>query len=1036
LRTGVLTTLLRNHVLTNLAFGLVLVVGFLAYALLPRQQDPTVNFNFIVVTTVLPGASAADVEKKVTDPLEDALRLVQNVKFMSSTSREAVSTILIRFEDVEARIFDKRLNDLRREIQNAEKDLPAEADDPVVLEVTSANAYPAATVAVVGQADDENLRVQARNVEKELERFEEIDRVDAVGLADPEIHVSFDPSALEALGVKPTQVADTVAAFFRDVAAGTLKLGGQSWLVRLVGSERDPGQLARRSLVGAPGEITLGRVAAVERGREKPTMLARLDGRPAVVLAVLKQENANTLELVDRINRFIAQRNRLAAKTGVELVLVDDQTIPTRRAITLMETNAGIGLVLVLAVAWVFLGSRIALFTALGIPFSLAGTFLTLFALGETLNVTVLLGVVIVLGMLVDDAVVVVEAIYYRLQRGVSRLDAALDSMREVAAPVTASVLTTMAAFVPLMLLPGILGDFMRVIPMVVSIALAVSLVEAFWMLPAHVVRAGPSFARPSHLQRYRVRLTRWVQRRYLRALLTTLRRPRLSLSVITLLFAAALAAVGSGMVRMEFFAADTLRLFYVNVEMPPATPLERTLQKVLEIEKKVRRHAKPGEVRAIVSYAGNMFTEMEPRVGDHYGQILVGLNPKRPGLREVEGMIEAMRADVLATPGPIQISFLRLSGGPPTERPISVKVRGDRYDEIRAAASALKGILQGIPGVTDIEDDAARGRPELVLRLDEDAVNRAGLNPLELSRSLQLLVDGEIVAEMRDAGEKVEVRVRARPRDQDDLRGLLSIRLPTPSGRPVPLGALVHEVREQGIGNFRHYNFRRAITVEASLAKGGTDTLTANRLVREGWAKQQANFPDIDLDFSGELDDIQESLDSIGILFLFGVGLMYLILGTQFRSYFQPLMILATVPMAFTGVVLGLIVTGNPLSLYTLYGVVALAGIAVNAAIVLISAANDRLARGMSLLHATIYAARRRVIPILITSLSTIAGLFSLATGLGGRSLIWGPVATAIVWGLAFSTFLTLFVVPLLYRTFKGRGNSNGPGPATTSVG
>jgi multidrug efflux pump subunit AcrB len=237
-----------------------------------------------------------------------------------------------------------------------------------------------------------------------------------------------------------------------------------------------------------------------------------------------------------------------------------------------------------------------------------------------------------------------------------------------------------------------------------------------------------------------------------------------------------------------------------------------------------------------------------------------------------------------------------------------------------------------------------------------------------------------------------------------------------------VPLASLVRAERTTGLGNLRHYNFRRTITVEADIAPGGMDTVTANRMIREAWEEERGSFPDIDLDFSGELDDIQESLDAIGVLFIFGVGLMYAILGTQFRSYWQPFMILATVPMAFTGVVAGLLVTGNPLSLFTLYGVVALAGIAVNAAIVLISAANQRLQAGMSVLHATLYAARRRVIPVLITSLTTIAGLFSLATGLGGESLIWGPVAASIVWGLAFSTVLTLVVIPLLYRLSMGR--------------
>ena len=612
--------------------------------------------------------------------------------------------------------------------------------------------------------------------------------------------------------------------------------------------------------------------------------------------------------------------------------------------------------------AWLFLGGRIALLTAIGIPFILAGTFWILSGIGETLNVTVLLGVVIVLGMLVDDAVVVVESIYYRLQRGIEPLEAALQSFREVGWPITTAVMTSIAAFLPLMLLPGILGDFMRVIPMVVTIALAISLVEAFWMLPAHVMVARVGFERPSRIQRLRNRLTHWVQIRYVRLLIRTLRRPVLSLLVAVIPFAVAVGVVASGQIKMDFFASDTLRLFYVNVEMPPATPLNQTMAKVAEVEQRVRAAVRTGEARAISSYAGQMFTEMEPRLGDQYGQVLVGLHPERDGLRSVDQMIDAMRESVTSVAGPLNVSFLRLAGGPPVSKPIQVKVRGDDYDQLRRATDRLRAILSQIPGVIDIEDDASRGRYELKLELDRDALQRSGLDPQRIRRTLSLLVDGEVVADMRDQGQKLEVRVRAEPESLADLDQLLNFRLPLPSGSgSIALAELVTQQRSQALGNIRHYNFRRAITVEADLAPGGLDTVQANQRVQQAWAEQNAEFPDIDLDFSGELDDIQESMDAIGVLFLIGVGLMYLILGTQFRSYWQPLMIMVTVPLAFTGVVLGLLITQNPMSLFTLYGVVALAGIAVNAAIVLIAAANARLQGGMSLQHATLYAARRR---------------------------------------------------------------------------
>ncbi|MGD8958032.1 MAG: efflux RND transporter permease subunit, partial [Chromatiaceae bacterium] len=505
---GFYRALLRNHVLANLVFILVLVVGGLSYLDLPRQQDPTINFNWIVITTVLPGASAGDVEKKVTDPLEDALRQVQDVKFMSSNSRETVSTILVRFDDIDARTFDKRISDLRREIQNKEDELPDAAEDSRILEITSANGFPSATIAVVGQGMDENLRRQARNVRKDLERLQGVDRVDATGLVDPELQVRFFPELLEELRLTPGQIADTVSAFFQDIAAGDARLGQQNWLIRLVGSDADPDELATRTVVGAGSEITLADVARVERSQAEASHLATFEDRPAVLLAVIKKADTNTIDLIERLKVYLDGRNELRDGTGVELVLIDDQTITTRNAIRLMQNNAIIGLGLVLVVTWLFLGSRIALLTSIGIPFILAGTFWVLSGIGETLNVMVLLGVVIVLGMLVDDAVVVVEGIYYRLRHGTPAIQASIESLREVGAPVTAAVLTTMAAFAPLILMPGILGDFMRVVPTVVVVALAISLLEAFWMLPAHVVAAGVSFERPSRVHRLRERFT------------------------------------------------------------------------------------------------------------------------------------------------------------------------------------------------------------------------------------------------------------------------------------------------------------------------------------------------------------------------------------------------------------------------------------------------------------------------------------------------------------------------------------------------
>lgn len=1019
-----LRTFLNNHVLANLTFGLVIVLGTLTYLSMPRAKDPEINFNWVNIITIFPGAAAVDIERRVTDPIEDALRRsIKDMKFVLSTSRDGISNILIRFEQIEPDVFDKRLIDVRREVQNTYTDeLPEDAEDPVVYDIGTSNAFPTAMILVTSRGDDENLRRQARNIKKSLERITGVDRVDGVGLSDPELHVSFIPERLEGLGITPADIADTIRIYFSDISGGDLETVDGQWIVRLQGTSADPSVLRDFPIVTANGVVPLGAVAELSREREEPGEVVRYQGKPAASLTVTKQADANVIDLVDRINKYIEERNEFSDVTGVELILADDQTISTRQALNLMQKNASIGLVLVLIVTWIFLGTRIAVLTSIGIPFTLAGTFLVINASGFTLNNTVLLGVVIALGMIVDDAVVVVESIYQRLQQGLDGMTSVIDSLKEVFAPVTTSVMTTIAAFLPLVLLPGILGDFMKVVPIVVTVALFISLFEAYWMLPAHVLALKVDFSKPDKIQRKREVATHWVRLRYTQALLKALRYPLITLLIILIVLGLAVGTMISGKIKFNFFASDPIRLFYVNVEMPAGSSLRDTSDMLVRIERDALDVFHEGELRSSVAYAGRQFTETEPLFGDTIGQVMFSLNPRINGGRGVFEIAELVRQKVKDIPGPITLTILEVKDGPPARKSVSVKVKGDDFDTILAATNELKQFLESNPVYRNVSIDYRPGNPELVLRLDGEAIQRAGINPATIGRVMQSYVDGEIVTDFQDEGEEVKVRVLAKKDGKTDIDNLMRQTLSLPDGQSVTLGELV--VAESGLGqqNIRHYNFRRTITLESDIDKEQTDTIKANNLVKEKWRDDlQEKYPSISLDFSGELDDLQESLDAIWILLLFGLGIIYIILGTQFRSYFQPLMIIVTVPLAFTGVILGLLVTKNPVSLYTLYGVVALTGIAVNSAIVLISAANDRIERGMSLLHATIYAGRRRVIPILITSLTTIAGLFSLAAGIAGKSLIWGPVATAIVWGLGFSTILTLFVVPLLYRSFMG---------------
>ena len=661
-------TLLTNHPLVNILFGVVLVMGYLSYMTMPREQDPEINFNFVNITTILPGATAADVEQLVTGPLEDALRNVRDIRFVQSTSRENISDILVRFRELSERDFDKRIADLRREIQSKTNDeLPENVEDPNILEITTSNGFPTAIVVIAGQARDERLRRQGKLVKEELLRISGVDRIQAFGFDEPELHIEIDPQALAAHGLTAADIANQLSAAYQDVSAGKVDVGSEAWSLRIAGKTAEPETLAR-FLVSPPAQpqlkIPLDRVAEIKRAREEAIQLVSLNGRPAISMAVTKVSFTNTIQLVDRINAYVADKNAqlAAADTGIELILSDDQTTATRKAITVMQTNAMLGVMLVLFVCWLFLGLKIASFVTLGIMFSIAGTFWLLNITGNTLNVSVLLGIVIVLGMLVDDAVVVVEALYYRLQRGQEAVSAALDALREVGRPVTSAVFTTISAFAPLMLLPGIVGEFMMVVPLVVTVGLLVSLIEAFWILPAHVIGGSSrTLSANDQLQSRRGRWTHWVRIRYTRALAYVFRRPLRFFTAGAMLFVLSVYGVATGAVRAEFFVFDPFRLFYINVDMPAETPLEETLAQVDRIQARIAPMIPEAEVRAITGLAGIKFTDAEALYGDNYGQIQVSLNPKDKDGRDATDIVDEIRNTVLATPGNGTVSFLCL---------------------------------------------------------------------------------------------------------------------------------------------------------------------------------------------------------------------------------------------------------------------------------------------------------------------------------------------------------------------------------------
>lgn len=1007
-------SIFRSHRLADLILALVLFLGAWAYYAMPRAQYPEVELNWVAVAVVWPGATARDVEREIALPLEAAARRVGDVRFVAATSRDHIATLLVRFHDLDQGRFERRLAALDREIRQASADFPKDARPPQVIELTSSNFFPTAMVVVsAGTADSASnghVCELAEATRDKLEKLPGVSRIWTYGMRSRELAVTFDPAALEQHAVSLEDLTRTVAEQTRSLPAGMADMGGRRYAMRVEGLNPNPDFLAEIPITGADGRmVEIGEVARVASGIAPARELVRLDGKPAVLLSVIKRENVNTLALTEAIHALVKNTN---TAFGVPiLTLLDDQSATTREAIGVMEANALFGLGVVLLVTWFFLGHRLALLTSIGVPFALAGMFLALHLMGHTLNVSVLLGVAIVLGIPLDDAVVVAEAIRLRLAAGMERTAAVSAALKEVARPVTASIFATCLAFAPLLFLPGLMGRFMFVTPLAVMLTLLCSLLASLWILPRHAVAWGDGGADSG----WRDAFARHLRRFYGKGLLWNMRRPAPVFVLFTSVFLLAGASLALEWVKPRWFASDPLRVFNVNLQMPPASHLETTLAAARELELAAKRIARPGELNATLAMAGLQFTPSELVIGEQMGQVTISLAPQSASGRSVNDYVAALRPALQAA-GVESISVQVLSADLPMLSSLSLRLTGASLDRLAEAARDLRLALAEQPGFNDMNDDAGFSQPRLTLQVDAPAAARAGLDPFKLAAMVRLHFEGVVVGKIDDGEQSLEVVVRGQVMNQAEVQGWLMKPWRLPDGRTVNPAELFTVTMESTPGELRRVNGERAITLHAGFDQDRITARQAVETVDAAWAAIAPRHTGVSLQQGGELDDVKASLrDLIAFLFL-GFVLMYALLAVQFGRLVLPLVILATAPMALAGVVLGLLISGQPITLYTLYGCVALSGVAVNASIVLVSAGEDRLARGLPSLAAAFYAGRRRLVPIIITTLTVIGGLVSLAFGWGGDSLLWGPLAASIIWGLVVATPLTLFVTPLMH--------------------
>ena len=1004
-----------NPVLANLFMIIILIFGVYAWIVLPRELTPEISFNSATVTTLYPGASSEDVEKLVTVPIEDAIEEnVNNIDIVSSVSSEGRSLITIQFEEISDRDFDKEFQNLRTAVDRV-NDLPTEIlDEPQVQEIDISSGFPMLTIVVGGEISEDQMREIAEDLKDELLEIKNVSAVRLAGVREREIWVEVDPDQLKAYNLPIEAIINALRMHNLNLPAGTLEMGASEYLVRTMGEfsnlQEIENTIIRARPAGTP--LRVRDVATVSDTYEKPRTLSRVNGQPSISLSVQKKTEGNTIKLVKQIRELVDQRKQNLPE-GTDLSAVNDNSVILQERLGILQNNAVFGLILVVILLYLFMGWRNAFFAALGIPVAFMATFFFLHWSGYSLSGVTLFGLILVVGIVVDDAIVVIENVFRRIQEGMPPKEAAITGAQEVGWPVLAASLTTIAAFGPLMFMSGTPGQFMRIIPITAIMVILASLFEVFMILPSHIAEWGKAQSRQ---QRRHVWFDR-VRRRYVHVLKGTIRRRYI---VVCGVFAVGiLVSIGAfSQLERQLFPGEDMPQFYIKAEMPPSFGLKETSAALAKVEE-VAMSLPPDERIAVVTNIG-LVTPTSLMGGSsirsNIGEVLVELVPKDQRVRSTDEIIAGLRGKIEAISDIEKLTFEKQAGGPPQGADVEVKVKGEQFEPLDKIASSLKEKLHQIDGVYDIRDDFVTGKSEIRLRVKEDRAHQYGLNIFQIAYNVRNALEGNITTTYRDADESVDVIVKYNSDDLQSIASLEELLIPAPNGTMVPLRDVAEAQEEGGHSEIRRFENERAITVTAAVDSDKTSAFTVNQVLIQAFKDIESLYPGYRLDFRGVFDEINESFGQLGRLFIVGILIMYVILGAQFKSFIQPVIILFAVPFGFMGSMIGLLIIGAPLSMVALFGTVALAGIVVNDSIVMIDFINQYRARGYNKWRAILKGGSVRLRPIILTSVTTICGLIPMAIGLGGKSPIWMPIAYTIIFGLFAATLLTLFVMPALY--------------------
>ena len=1013
---GLIRFWIERPLLVNLTTVFVVFSGLLTLGNIKYEVMPHIDLGIVNITTLRPGAGPEDVELAVSVPLEEEILKVDGLKKVYSASMEGISVLTLRL-DPEVPNKAQTLADIQKAVDRANARLPQDLLEKPLVEEMSSLKFPVMELHLVGQVPEEILRREARKLTDTLREIEGIAGVQKIGYRRREVKVFLDPARMQQLGIPISAVQQAVQARNVRDSAGSLESFVAEKKVVTVGQFRDPREVEQVIIRSpAPGNIVkLSDIGRVVLDYEDWQVQSRTDGQLSIALLPNKKAVADGLDTSHRVREAV-DSYRSGLPPGVELVMVNDISRFTYDMLDTLGSNAAIGFVLVFLTLWIFLRLRLAVWVSVGLPVALLLTVSVMPLFGLGIDILTMMGLILVLGMVVDDAVVAAESVEQAEERGMTRFEAAVDGASRVAAPIIVSTLTTVLAFAPVAFLGGLEGKFLWTFPVMVALVLFASLFECLLLLPSHLAHSRRSRHRPPSkpwLER--------VQRGYDRLIRRIIRRRYISITLFVTGFGAIL---GFGALTMNFNLYPELEIDTVTfkIELPEGASFAYTIEKAAELERLVRGEVPAYDLLNITTRIGHHDTDpygaTEGR-NPSWGLLTLFMQPQGQRVSNTQQLVARLRQKVKQLEGYKSIIVEPIKDTPVAGKPVELEIIGNdsqRYE----VADALEEYLSTYPGVTEVWTSYKPGKDVVELVLDHPALASRGLSVADVTNAVRLAFDGLIVDQLQTVDERIYYRLQLLPEDAGRLQTLENLVIVNQAGQSIYLRSVARLESRPGESSIKHYLGKRTLTLYADIDRGITSVQQINeelaRYVRAQDLLQK--HPQVRLWFGGELEQQQESLGNIGVAFAACTLAVFLVLVFLFNSLTQPFLILLAIPFGLAGVVVGFSLQGLPLSLIALIGLIGLIGVLVNDSLVMVYSLNRKAIDQQAPLDDEQLAsgAGKRLRPILITSLTTVAGLFPTAYGLAGSNPFITPMVMAMAWGILFGTVISLFLLPCLY--------------------